>query len=112
MTLSRHKEVWLALSVLEMHCILGDSSSAEPSGEGGAVVVSAGSSADVAICSVAQVMVSHLGRPMVIENRLLGAGGVVGAIAWAPADGYTLGLITTNPVVNPAVIQGIPYETR
>jgi tripartite-type tricarboxylate transporter receptor subunit TctC len=74
--------------------------------------VSAGSSIDIVMRSVVQAMSVHLGQPIVIENRT-GASGVIGTtvIARAPADGYTLGVVSINHVINPAAMKDIPYDT-
>lgn len=76
------------------------------------LTVSAGSSSDIAMRMIGQAMSSRLGQPLVMENRP-GAGGVLGATAVARSapDGYTLGLITTSHVINPAVVKDIPYDS-
>jgi tripartite-type tricarboxylate transporter receptor subunit TctC len=69
---------------------------------------SAGSSPDVIARLFAQYLSSHLGQPVIVEDRG-GANGMIGvnAVAQAAPDGYTL-LITTgttisvNPFLNPA----------
>lgn len=52
-----------------------------------------------------------LRQPFVVENRG-GAGGVVGSdsVAKAPADGYTLLLISTPHVANPSIYKKMPYD--
>ena len=76
------------------------------------LAVSAGASSDIAMRLIATAMGNDLQQPLVIENRP-GAGGVLAAVAVAkaPADGYTLGLVTNSHVINPAVIRNIPYDT-
>lgn len=53
----------------------------------------------------------RLGQPFVVENRG-GAGGVVGSeyVAKAPADGYTLLLVSTPHVANPSLYKKMPYD--
>ncbi|MDO9436416.1 tripartite tricarboxylate transporter substrate binding protein [Hydrogenophaga sp.] len=52
-----------------------------------------------------------LRQPFVVENRG-GAGGVVGSesVAKAPADGYTLLLVSTPHVANPSIYKKMPYD--
>ena len=52
-------------------------------------------------------------QPVVVENRP-GAGTVIGsnAVAKAPPDGYTLGLVTSSHAINAAARRELPYDTR
>lgn len=52
-----------------------------------------------------------LGQLLVIDNRG-GGGGTIGTdiVAKAPADGYTLGLVTTGHTVNPSLLAKVPYD--
>ncbi len=52
-------------------------------------------------------------QSVVIDNRS-GAGGVIGSevVAKAPADGYTLLMVTVGHALNPYVYSKLPYETR
>jgi tripartite-type tricarboxylate transporter receptor subunit TctC len=52
-----------------------------------------------------------LGAPLVVEN-LPGAGGITGAavVAKAAPDGLTLGLVSNNHVINPAVYRKMPFD--
>ena len=61
---------------------------------------------------IAERLTAALGQPVTIENRA-GAGGTIGmaVVAKAPADGYTLGVISTGHVVNPVLYSNIPYDT-
>src|SRR5258706_1805477 len=51
-------------------------------------------------------------QTVIVENKP-GAGTVVGtdAVAKAPADGYTLGVVVTAHVINPSLRSGMPYDT-
>jgi tripartite-type tricarboxylate transporter receptor subunit TctC len=53
-----------------------------------------------------------LGQPIVVEN-ISGAGGTIGAgaVAKAPADGYTLLLVYDTFAVNPHVYKKLPFDT-
>ncbi len=67
------------------------------------VAYGAGGSNDILARITAKYLEKMLGQPFVVENRA-GSGGDVGftAIAKAPADGYTIGIIVVTPViVNP-----------
>ena len=58
---------------------------------------SAGGSTDVIARLVARSMSEQLGQPVVVENRAGAGGGIaLEAVARAPADGYTLMLLTAS----------------
>lgn len=60
----------------------------------------------------AEVLAKELGQPFVVENRA-GGGTVIGTrtVAAADADGYTIGLIDTAFVTNPALLgKQLPYD--
>lgn len=73
--------------------------------------VSAGSGADAAARAISNSFSKALGQPVVIEN-LPGAGGITGTaqIVKAPKDGMTLGIVSNNHVVNPAVYKSVPFD--
>jgi tripartite-type tricarboxylate transporter receptor subunit TctC len=52
-----------------------------------------------------------LNQPVVIDNRV-GADGRIGIdyVARQPADGYTMGVISTTHVVHPSLFSKIPYD--
>ena len=52
-----------------------------------------------------------LGQMIVIDNRG-GGGGTIGTdlVAKAPADGYTIALVTTGHTVNPSLLPKVPYN--
>ncbi len=70
----------------------------------------AGGTFDVLLRSVANEMREMLGQPVVIENRS-GAGGAVSftALKNAPADGYTLGGVSTA-LTSTALLEHVPYD--
>ena len=72
----------------------------------------AGGSTDVLMRVMAPVLQSKWGVPVVIENRA-GAGSIIGAtaVAKAPADGYTLGIVANAFSVNPSLRENMPYDT-
>jgi tripartite-type tricarboxylate transporter receptor subunit TctC len=65
------------------------------------VPVAAGGSPDIFGRIIAQALSERIGQPFVIENRS-GAGGNIGteAVVRAPADGYTLLLVSVNNAIN------------
>ena len=71
-----------------------------------------GGPVDVITRSVADRLRERLGQPFVVENRP-GAGGTVGtaSVVRAAPDGYTL-LFSIDPpiVVNPALLEQVPYD--
>lgn len=70
-----------------------------------------GGAADAVARDVARVMEKTLGQPIVIDYRA-GAAGVIGAeaVATAPPDGYTIGLIDGAPLSIVPVIRKVPYD--
>lgn len=73
---------------------------------------SAGGGTDATGRLVAELLSEELGQPINVVNRT-GAGGVVGhtAIATSEADGYTLGVITTElSMFNHAATTSLTYE--
>jgi tripartite-type tricarboxylate transporter receptor subunit TctC len=53
------------------------------------------------------------GKPVFVENKS-GANGVIGTetIARAQPDGYTLGLVASSHVANPALFKKLPYDMK
>src|SRR4051812_31540504 len=70
-----------------------------------------GGSADVYARFLAQRLPELLGQSVVVENRP-GAGAVIGtdAVAKAPADGYTLLLMSNTHTVNETLVANKPYN--
>jgi tripartite-type tricarboxylate transporter receptor subunit TctC len=54
-----------------------------------------------------------MGQPVVVKN-IPGAGSTLGtaAVAAAPADGYTVGMIATSHAINPSIYTKLPYDTK
>ncbi|MEM5429835.1 tripartite tricarboxylate transporter substrate binding protein [Cupriavidus oxalaticus] len=71
-----------------------------------------GSQADAVARALSQPLGKHLGQSVVVEN-IAGAGGVPGTqqIVRAPKDGSTLGLISSNHVINPFIYKNLPYDS-
>lgn len=72
----------------------------------------AGGNADIVARSIGNDLSKNLGVPVVIENRG-GAGGVIGSeiVAKAPADGYTIMMVSASHVINPSMQKSLPYDT-
>ncbi len=71
-----------------------------------------GGSVDQVARVLAAQLGAQLGQQFIVENRT-GASGVIGtqAIATAPPDGYTWGVVFDTHGVNPALMPRIPYDT-
>ena len=76
------------------------------------VPYSTGTATDTLSRAVAQKLSETFGQQVVVDN-LPGANGIVGteAVAKAPKDGHTLGMIAANHVVTPALYSKLPYDT-
>ena len=70
-----------------------------------------GSTSDLVIRPIAQRLQERLGQPAVIDNRS-GAGGNIGteAVVRAPADGYTLLVVTTANAVNTTLYEKLSFD--
>ena len=75
------------------------------------VPLAPGGGNDILARTIAQPLQQQLHQPVVIENRS-GAGGNVGTefVARAPADGYTLLLISNAQVMNPWLYKQLPFD--
>ncbi|MSQ73843.1 MAG: hypothetical protein EXR27_21625 [Betaproteobacteria bacterium] len=71
-----------------------------------------GGNIDVTARILAPAMSTELAQPVIIDNRG-GATGIIGAemVANAPADGYTLLMISTSYVMN-AAVRPLPYDVE
>lgn len=76
------------------------------------IPASAGSGADTHLRAVTGPLSKALGQAVVIEN-LAGAGGIPGTqqIVRATPDGNTLGLVSNNHAVNPAIFKKMPFDS-
>ncbi len=72
----------------------------------------AGGNTDIISRAIGNELSKNLGVSVVIENRG-GAGGMVGSevVAKAPADGYTLLMVSASHVINPSLQKKLPYDT-
>lgn len=70
-----------------------------------------GSGVDAITRAAQPALAKALGHPIVVDNQP-GAGGIVGlqALAKAPADGFTLSVVSNNVVIFPSVYKTIPFD--
>lgn len=75
--------------------------------------IGAGSGVDTIVRAALPSLIKVLGGQAVMIDNLPGAGGITGASALskAPADGFTLGVVSNNHVINPSVYKKMPYDT-
>ena len=71
-----------------------------------------GGATDVVARLIAQKLGDAWGQPVVLEHRP-GGGTVIGAqaVAAAPPDGYTLGIVISALTINPSLRKDLPYDT-
>jgi len=76
------------------------------------VPFAAGGPTDVIMRILGERLSARWGKSVVIENRP-GAGTIMAtaALARAPADGHTLGVVTNSFAINPAINQPLTYDT-
>lgn len=76
------------------------------------VPLSVGSGVDIIARILSEPLAAALGAPVVVEN-LPGAGSVTGTaqIVRGPKDGTTIGMVSSNHVINPSVYKSIPFDT-
>lgn len=76
------------------------------------VPLTAGSTVDAVARALGPGLGRATGHPVVVEN-VVGAGGIPGTsqIVKAPKDGLTLGMISSNHVINPGIYKTIPYDS-
>ena len=72
-----------------------------------------GGSVDQVARILSQPLSQQLGQSIIVENKG-GASGSIGtaAVAAAPADGYTFGVVFDTHAVNPSLIPGLAFDTR
>jgi tripartite-type tricarboxylate transporter receptor subunit TctC len=76
------------------------------------VPFAAAGSADILTRVVAQKMAESWGQPVIVENKP-GASSIIGSLSVAKAapDGYTLLVVVSNHITNPAIKTKLPYDT-
>jgi tripartite-type tricarboxylate transporter receptor subunit TctC len=76
------------------------------------VPLSAGSAGDAVARILNNPLAKTLGQPLVIDN-LPGAGGVPGTLQLTRAakDGHTIGVVSSNHVINPSIYKSVPFDS-
>jgi tripartite-type tricarboxylate transporter receptor subunit TctC len=76
------------------------------------VIFGAGGPTDVPARKIAALMEKEFNQPVVVENKLGGAG-VIGltAVARAKPDGYTIGTFSYSPTVVAPHVRSVPFDT-
>ena len=76
------------------------------------VPLTTGSTVDTLARTLSPALGRVMGQAVVVEN-LVGAGGVSGTarLVRAPKDGQTLGLVSSNHVINPAIYKSMPFDS-
>lgn len=71
-----------------------------------------GTPGDVVVRLIAEPLAARLGQPVLVENRP-GAINTIGlaAVAKAPADGHTLGILGMPSTLAPSLLTNMPYDT-
>ena len=71
-----------------------------------------GGSVDQVARVFAAQLTQQLGQPFIVENRVGASGSIAAqAVATAPADGHTFGLVFDTHAVNPSLIPNLPFDT-
>ena len=76
------------------------------------VTFPAGGGTDIVARMVIQKLAERVGGSFVIDNRG-GAGGTIGTdlLAKAPADGYTIGVVSGSHTINPGLYKKLPFDS-
>ncbi len=102
------------LSALLASAALGGAASAQAADQPVRMIVplAAGSTVDAIARALGPGLTRATGNTLIVEN-LAGAGGVPGTtqLVKAAPDGRTLGMISSNHVINPGIYNNIPYDS-
>ena len=72
-----------------------------------------GGATDIVARLVANKMSELLGQNIVVENRTGAAGSIAAAsVAKAPADGYTLLVVSSSYAINPSLYTSLPFDPQ
>lgn len=108
-----HKALVAAATILVGGATSGHANAQEYPARAISVIVpySAGGQTDLAGRLIAQALAEQLGQTTTVVNKP-GAGGVTGTaeLAAAKPDGYTLGLVTSTPILQKPYISETPYS--
>ena len=110
---STHRAICLALALA---CVGISSAHAQPTAPDRPLKIilpfGAGSGVDTIARSVAPALSRALGGQSVVMENQPGAGGIPGthAMIKAPADGFTISLVSNNHVIFPSVYKALPFD--
>lgn len=107
--LARRSLLGLALgATLPFHAL------AQPGGQPLRIILplQAGAAVDGSVRVIVDALSRALGQPVIIDNQP-GAGGITGTaqIVRATPDGNTIGVVSTNHAVNPAIYPNVPFDS-
>jgi tripartite-type tricarboxylate transporter receptor subunit TctC len=76
------------------------------------VPLTTGSTVDTVARAIGPELAKTTGHSVFVDN-VVGAGGVTGTgtIVRAPKDGLTLGMVSSNHVINPSIYKSIPFDS-
>jgi len=74
-------------------------------------IQAAGSGVDAIVRNLAAILSTSMGQPVLVEN-IAGAGGLIGSqtVVRAPADGYTLGAVSSQYTIFPHLYANIGFD--
>jgi len=77
------------------------------------VPLAPGGTTDILSRYLAQELTKTLNVPVIVENKP-GANNIIGtqALAAAPGDGYTMGMLISTHTINPHIAKSLPYDSR
>ncbi|MBV7481675.1 tripartite tricarboxylate transporter substrate binding protein [Bordetella sp. BOR01] len=77
------------------------------------VPLAPGGTTDILSRYLAQELHKNLGVPVIVENKP-GANNIIGtqALAAAPGDGYTMGMLISTHTINPHIAKSLPYDSH
>ncbi|MBB5216439.1 tripartite tricarboxylate transporter substrate binding protein [Parapusillimonas granuli] len=110
------KMKWLAAAMLAAGAQLVSSAHAQGSYPGKSIKIlvpfSPGSLVDTIARLYSDKLSERLGQPVVVENKV-GSGGIIATrtLLQAPADGYTLQMVSSSHAINATLYKDLPYDT-
>ena len=70
-----------------------------------------GGATDIVARAIAHKLTERLGQSFIVDNRAGAAGSIAAAlVAKAPADGYTLLLVSSSYAINPGLYDDLPFD--
>jgi len=106
----------IAIAATVVWASIAGAALAQPAWPSKPVKIIAGFPPGGSVDQVSRIFAAHLtqslGQQFIVENRT-GAAGSIGAqaVASAPGDGYTWGVVFDTHAVNPSLIPNIPFDT-